>query len=89
MNNPNIYAYPWSNIKKMDKKVSLNISTFIAYKDSITLDANYHIMDKNSKEGSNYLFNTKEHIEDKSVESMIKAMEKAYFRLAKEIKNRL
>ena len=89
MNNPNVYAYPWSSIKKIDKKVSLNISTFIAYKDYISLDANYHILDKSSKKGSNYLFNTKEHIDDKSVESMIKAMEKAYFRLAKEINNNL
>jgi len=89
MNNPNIYAYPWSNIKKMDKKVSLNISTFIAYQDSISLDANYHILDKHTKKGENYLFNTKEHIDNKSVESMIEAMEKAYFRLAREIKDKL
>jgi len=89
MNNPNVYAYPWSNIKKMDKKVSVNISTFIAYHDTVSLEANYYILDKVSKKGSNYLFNTKEHVDDKSVESMIKAMEKAYFKLSKEIKDKL
>jgi len=88
-NNPNVYAYPWSNIKKIDKKVSLNISTFIAYQNSISLDANYHIMDYKTKQGSNYLFNIKEPIENKSVESMIKAMEKAYFKLAKEINDKI
>jgi len=89
MNNPNIYAYPWSNIKKIDKKISLNISKFISYKNTVYLDANYYILNKNSKKGSNYLFNTKESINGKSVESMIEAMEKAYFKLAKEIKEKL
>lgn len=89
MNNPNIYAYPWSNIKRMDKKVSLNINTFIAYKNYISLDANYHILDKSSKKVSNYLFNTKEKIDNSSVESMIKAMETAYFKLTKEIQEKL
>ena len=89
MNNPNIYAYPWSNIKKIDKKISISISTFIAYKNYIFLDANYHILDKVGKNSSNYLFNTKEAIDDESIESMIRAMETSYFRLAKEIKEKL
>jgi uncharacterized lipoprotein YmbA len=88
-NNPNIYNYPWSNIKKMDKKISVTISQFISYNNVISLDANYHILDKSSKKGSNYLFNTKENIENDSVESMIKAMEQSYFRLANEIKEKL
>ncbi|NEW60780.1 hypothetical protein GSY74_05740 [Sulfurovum sp. bin170] len=89
MNNPNVYAYPWSNIKEIDKKVSVTISRFIAYKNVISLDANYYILDKSTKGGSNYLFNTEESIDGKSVESMIEAMEKAYFKLTKKIKENL
>ncbi|HHB94975.1 MAG TPA: hypothetical protein ENK88_07500 [Campylobacterales bacterium] len=89
MNNPNIYAYPWSNIDKIDKKVSVTISSFISYKNIVTLEANYQILDKLTNKTSNYFFNTKESFQGKSVEYMIEAMEKSYFRLAKEISNKL
>ena len=89
MNNPNIYPYPWSSIKKMDKKVSVTISSFISYKNVVTLEANYQILDKGKNKTSNYFFNTKESYHGKSVEYMIEAMEKAYFRLAKNISEKL
>jgi len=89
MNNPNIYTYPWSSIKKMDKKVSVTISSFISYKNIVTLEANYQILDKIKNKTSNYFFNTKESYHGKSVEYMIEAMEKAYFRLAKDISKKL
>ena len=87
--NPNIYAYPWSNIKKMDKKISIIISKFIAYKNIVTLEANYQILDKNINRTSNYFFTTKENFKGESVENMIEAMEKAYLRLIKDINNKL
>jgi uncharacterized lipoprotein YmbA len=89
MNNPNIYPYPWSNINKIDKKISVTISSFISYKNIVTLEANYQILDKRKNKTSNYLFNTKESYKGKYIENMIEAMEKAYFRLAKEISNKL
>jgi len=89
MNNPNIYTYPWSHIKKIDKKISVTISSFISYKNIVTLEANYQIMDKRKDKTSNYFFNTQESFHGKSVEYMIEAMEKAYFRLAKEINKKL
>jgi len=89
MNNPNIYAYPWSSIKKMDKRVSVTIRSFISYKNIVTLEANYQILDKKRGEILNYFFNTKESFKGKSVEYMIEAMEKAYFRLAKDINKKL
>jgi len=88
-NNPNIYAYPWSNVKKMDKKISIIISKFIAYKNIITLEANYQVLDKHKNKTTNYFFTTKEAFEGKSVENMIEAMEKAYLRLIKNINNKL
>jgi len=88
-NNPNIYPYPWSNIKKMDKKISVIITTFIAYKNIVTLKANYQILNKQKNKTSNYFFNTKEKFKGKSVEKMIEAMEKAYFKLAKKINEKL
>ena len=89
LNNPNIYTYPWSSIKKMDKKVSVTISSFIAYQNIVTLEASYQILDKHQHKTSNNFFSTKESYHGKSVEHMIEAMEKAYFRLAKDISRKL
>lgn len=89
MKNPNIYKYPWSNIKRVDKRLSLTISKFISYNDVISLDANYQILDKNKIISSNNLFSTEIKTEGKSIESMIEAMEKAYFELAEDIKRKL
>ncbi|MCK4442396.1 MAG: membrane integrity-associated transporter subunit PqiC, partial [Sulfurovaceae bacterium] len=77
------------NVEKIDKKVSVTISSFISYKNIVTLEANYQILDKTTKKTSNYFFNTKESYHGKSVEYMIEAMEKAYFRLAKEVSTKL
>ena len=89
MNNPNIYAYPWSTIKRLDKKISLTITNFIAYKNSVSLEASYHIFDKKQHQTTNYFFRTKELIKDDDINSMLHAMEESYFRLAEEIKSNL
>jgi uncharacterized lipoprotein YmbA len=89
MKNPNIYKYPWSNVKKIDKRLALNISKFISYKNIVSLDANYQILDKNKRVSSNNLFSTEIKTKDNSIESMIDAMEKAYFQLTDDIKQKL
>ncbi len=89
MNNPNIYGYPWSDIDKMDKKLSLHITKLIAYKNVVTLEANYQILDKKTGKIENYLFSTKETMPHDNIESMLNAMEKSYFKLAQEIKSKL
>jgi len=89
MNNPNIYAYPWSTIKRLDKKISLTITEFIAYQNMVTLEANYRIFDKKNNQTSNYFFQTKEPIKEENIESMLRAMEESYFRLAQQIKSKL
>jgi len=89
LNNPNIYSYPWSSVKKMDKKLSITISSFISYENVVTLEATYQILNKRDNKTSNYFFNTKESYHGKSVEYMIEAMEKAYFRLAEDISKKL
>ncbi len=89
LNNPNIYPYPWSNMDHIDKKISITITKFIAYKNIVTLEANYNILDKNKKENLSYLFNTKEIIKGKSIEYMLDAMEKAYFKLIEDINLKL
>ena len=89
LNTATIYPYPWSSVDKIDKKISLTISTFIAHKNIVSLDANFAIYDKNKKKSSNYLFSTKTEIKDSSVESMIEAMDKAYFRLLEKIKSHI
>ena len=89
LNNPNIYAYPWSSSPRTDKRISLTIANFIAHKGVINLDATYQILDKKTKKSSNYLFNHNEPIQNKSIEAMMEAMEKIYFKLAKQIKQKL
>jgi len=89
MNNPNIYSYPWSNIDHFDKKISITITKFIAYKNIVSLEANYQILYKNKKITSNYFFNTKERIKGKSIGYMLDAMEKAYFKLIENINLKL
>ena len=89
LNNPNIYAYPWSSSPKTDIRVSVNIGNFIAYQGVVNLDATYQILDKQTKKSSNYLFNGNESLQAQSIEAMMEAMEKIYFRLAKDIKNKL
>ncbi|HIM94865.1 MAG TPA: hypothetical protein EYM49_07535 [Campylobacterales bacterium] len=89
LNSASIYPYPWSSVDKIDKKISLTIGNFIAYKKSVNLDANFQIYNKNSKKSSNYLFSTKIDIKDNSVESMIEAMDRAYFELLDKIKSHL
>jgi uncharacterized lipoprotein YmbA len=89
LNTATIYPYPWSSVDKIDKKISLTISSFIAYKNTVSLDANFAIYDKNQKKSSNYLFSTKTQIKDNSVEGMIEAMDKAYFELLERIKSHI
>jgi len=89
MNNPNIYRYPWSTANRMDKRISLSISKFIAYNGVVSLEANYHILDKNKKIGINNIFSITIDIKDESVAELINSMEQAYFILIKDIKDKL
>jgi cholesterol transport system auxiliary component len=89
LNNSNIYPYPWSKVGHIDKRVSVTITKFIAYGDEVYLEANYQILDRNSKKTSNFFINIREPIRDKSIESMIKSMEEAYFKLSKDISSKL
>lgn len=88
LNNPNVYLYPWEMDKNTYKRVSLKIKRFIAYQDHVTLEANYKIYDFSKKSYITKLFHTKVKTEE-STESIMEAMEKAYFKLMEEIKNQI
>lgn len=88
LNNPNVYLYPWAMDKDTHKRVSLKIKRFIAYQDYVILEANYKIYDFSSKQYTTKLFNTKVKTLE-SIESMMEAMENAYFELMEEIKNEI
>jgi len=85
LNNPNIYLYPWESKKKSDIKISLKIKRFIAYKDEVILEAMYQIKDLKTQENQTKLFNTSIPSSHDTGEIM-KSMEKAYFKLIKQIK---
>ncbi len=88
LNNPNIYLYPWESTKETDKKISLKIKRFIAYNNEVILDASYQITNLKSKTNTTKLFSTKIETSD-DIESVMKAMEKAYFELSNNIKNEI
>ena len=86
LNNPNIYLYPWESRKKdTDKRVSVKIQRFIAYNNRVRLEASYQIKNIKIKQKTTKLFDTTV-VTSNTIESMMGAMEEAYFRLAKEIK---
>jgi len=86
LNNPNIYLYPWESRKKdTDKIISVKIQRFIAYNNLVILDASYQINNLRTKQKTTKLFNTTVTTSN-AIESMMEAMEEAYFRLSKEIK---
>ncbi len=88
LNNPNIYLYPWESTKETDKKISLKIKRFIAYNNEVILDASYQISDLKSKTNTTKLFSTKVETSH-DIESVMEAMEKAYFELSDNIKNEI
>jgi len=88
LNNPNIYLYPWESTKETDKKISLKIKRFIAYNNEVILDASYQIKDLKSKANTTKLFSTKVETAN-DIESIMKAMERAYFKLSDNIKNEI
>jgi len=88
LNNPNVYLYPWESTKETDIKVSVKIKRFIAYKSEVILEASYKIKNLKTKEVKTKLFHTKvatSHL----AEDIMKSMEKAYFKLIKEIKKEI
>jgi len=86
LNNPNIYLYPWESRKKdTDKRVLVKIQRFITYNNRVILEASYQINNLKDKKKTTKLFHTSI-VTSNEVESMMKAMEEAYFRLSEEIK---
>lgn len=88
LNNPNVHLFPWEADKDTNKKVSLKIKRFIAYKDEVILEASYKISDISSKHYNTKLFTTRVPTQEKT-EAIMASMEKAYFELMETIKNEL
>ncbi len=57
-NNPYVYAYPWNLSKQAGMRVKVSISRFIAYKDTIYLDANWEIYNIKTQQSFSKLFST-------------------------------
>jgi len=89
MNNPNVHLYPWNANKHPIHRVSVTINRFIAYNNKVFLQANYKITHINRKKIKTKLFNTTVDTKDATLESMIEAMQSAYFELTKAIKNEI
>lgn len=88
LDNPNVFLYPWESEGKSKKRVSLRIKKFIAYNNSVILKANYKIRDLVTNEIKTERFQTSVET-DGSLDSMMKAMEKAYLKLMENIKDNI
>jgi len=83
-NTPSVYAYPWGLSKQSNIKVQVRINKFIAYGDSVYLDANYEITHLKSDKKYSKLFNTKVSTKD-DTPSIVSSMNIAFSRLSKSI----
>jgi len=83
-NTPSVYAYPWGLSKQSSIKVHVRINKFIAYGDSVYLDANYEIMHLKSDKKYSKLFNTRVATKG-DTPSIVSSMNIAFSRLSKSI----
>jgi len=88
LNNPNVYLYPWESASRDSKRVSLKVKKFIAYNNTVILEASYQIKNMRTKEQRTKLFSTRVPTSSET-EKIIESMEKAYFQLAEAIKSEL
>jgi len=89
MNNPNVHLYPWNANRHPETRINVTINRFIAYKNRVFLQANYKITTISTNVTKTNLFNTTVNTKDNTIESMMEAMESAYFELSKTIKNEI
>jgi uncharacterized lipoprotein YmbA len=83
-NTPSVYAYPWGLSKQSSIKIKVRINKFIAYGDSVYLDANYEITHLKSSKKYSKLFNTKVSTKG-DTPSIVSSMNIAFSRLSKSI----
>jgi uncharacterized lipoprotein YmbA len=88
LNNPNVHLYPWESDKETQKRLSVKIKRFISYNNEVILDASYQIDNLKTKQKDTKLFTTRIKASS-SIESIVEAMEEAYFELSEEIKNEI
>jgi len=82
----NISLYPWDFESKQGQKVTIHISRFIAYEDSVTLEATYSI--QGITKGSSRVdrsFKTVVPTDIKNTDKVVESMNMAFRYLAKDI----
>ena len=83
-NHPNVYGYPWELSQNAGLRVKVTISRFIAYGDSVYLDANWEFYDMRQKKHSSRLFSVKVP-SGQSVDSVVSSMNVAFEKLSEAI----
>ena len=83
-NHPNVYPYPWGLSQQAGIKIKVTISRFIAYGDSVYLDANWKISDLRRGKVYSRLFSVKVPC-GKDTASVVAAMNKAFGKLSRSI----
>ncbi|CAA6818611.1 MAG: Unknown protein [uncultured Sulfurovum sp.] len=88
MNNPNVHLYPWDSNNKTEKRVIVEIKSFIPSDKKVILKANYKIINLKNNISQIKLFETTVS-NNNDIESMMQSMEKAYLKLLEDIKKTL
>jgi cholesterol transport system auxiliary component len=83
-NHPSVYPYPWGLSQQASIKIKVTISRFIAYGDSVYLDANWKISDLRRGREYSRLFSTKVPC-GKDTASVVVAMNRAFGKLSQSI----
>ncbi len=85
LNRPEVYNYPWGiKGEKVDVKLYLKISNFIAKNSIVYLDASWQLIDKNGDKKS-YLFSQKLRSRSEDIKDIVYAMSKIFRALEEKI----
>ena len=86
---PRVYEYPWNTDSKPSRKVKLQITRFIAYGDSVYLDANWEVENLSTGGSRSRLFSTSVPTTSGNAASIVASMDAAFRQLEESIANGL
>ena len=82
---PRVYQYPWQTDTPPYKKVKLQITRFIAYRDRVYLDANWEVETLSNKGRKSRLFSTSVATKSGNAASIVVSMDMAFRQLEESI----
>ena len=82
---PNVHAYPWGMDRQPTKKISVQISRFIAQKGRVYLDATWQVKNMKTGHEKSRLFSIEVPVESDESSKIVEAMDSAFAKLEESI----